>query len=246
MNVANEINDIIQEAKELTIELSRNTRNELLTNDFVTATEKAIDGAAKYIIKAMPVPDAVKDVLIDIKDSLKTRNLKDILNTAVKSTVREGLEMLGVSEKTLESLQEIKEAATKGGLVTAVKNGLQIVANNFLKNNIVGDYVYTFFGKLEAYVMNRDFMKKIEQIITKLEKKKEEFSKNCEEWYKAYRKLDISKMNEISEKLNENTYITSRYEECLKENKLIQNMTAMVNSTKQALSYNQQNLCEVL
>ena len=182
MDVASEINNIIEQTKELKLELSKDNRSELLTNDFITATIKAVDNASKYIIKAMPVPDAVKDVLMDVKDSLKTKDLKEVLTTAVRSTIREGMEIMGLPKKTLESLQEIKDVCKKGGFVTSVKNSVQIVANNFLKNNIVGDYVYTFFDKLEAYILNRDFMKKVEQWLDKFENKKQNFHQKCEEW----------------------------------------------------------------
>lgn len=246
MDIANEIKNILEQTKELTVEVSQNNKEELLMNDFITATTKAVDSASRYIIKAMPVPEAIKDVLLDVKDSLKTRDLKEVLTTAVKSAIREGLEIMGISQKAFNSLQEIKEVCKKGGFVTAVKNGIQIVASSFLKNNIVGDYVYTFFDKLEAYVMNKDFMKKVEQTLSKFENKKEDFMKKCDEWYNAYREMDVQQMNRLSEKINKDIYVTSRYKDCLKENKLIQNMTAMINSTNKALSQEQQTLCQVL
>ncbi len=246
MDLSNEINEIIQNTKELAIDLTKDSKLESLKQDLTNAVEKTVDHAAKYVIKAMPVPDAVKDILIDIKDAIKTKDVKEVISTAVKSTVREGLEMLGLSKKSINSLSELKDIAKKGGLVTAIKNGIEVVESNYLKNNIVGDYVYKFFDKLKNYIMNNEFMKYLNNLIDKLEQKKNEFLSKCEEWYNAYKNKDLDKVNELSQKLNANEYVLSRYSDCVKENNVIQNITAMVNSKKDVLTVNQRRLCEVI
>jgi len=246
MELSNQINVIIENTKSLSLKLAEDSRLDLLSKDLSSATEKAVDGAAKYIIKAMPVPDAVKDVLLDVKESLKTKDLKTVITTAVNSSIREGLEIIGLSKESINSLSELKKIASRGGLVTAVKNGIEILASNYLKNNIVGDYVYDFFDKLKGYVQNKDFVNKLEIALKRLEDKKEDFLAQCEEWYNAYKNMDMTKINDISEKIGNNNYILERYQDCKKENSIIQNMTAMINNKKDILSVNQQRLCEVL
>ena len=56
--------------------------------------------------------------------------------------------------------------------------------------------------------------------------------KQCEEWYMAYKNMDFSKINSLSEELSENTEVLKRYVGCRRENSIIQNMTAMVNNKK--------------
>ncbi len=246
MDLSNEINEIIQNTKELTMSLGKDDRIATLKEDFAGAVEKTVDKAAKYVIKALPVPDAVKDVLMDIKDAMRTKDIKGVVVTAVKSSVREGLEILGLSNKSINSLSELKDIAKRGGLVTSIKNGIEIIETNYLKNNIVGDYVYKFFDKLKNYIMNNEFMRQLSKFIDKLEQKKNDFLNKCEEWYNAYKSKEFTKINDIAEKLNENKYVLSRYNDCIKENNVIQNITAMVNSKKDILTINQQRLCEVI
>jgi len=246
MDLSNEINEIIQNTKELAIDISKDNKMETLKQDLTDTVEKTVDHAAKYVIKAMPVTDAVKDVLIDIKEAIKTKDIKEVLSTAVKSTIREGLEMLGLSKKSINSLSELKDIAKKGGLVTSIKNGIEVVESNYLKNNIVGDYVYKFFDKLKSYIMNNEFMKYLNSLIDKLEQKKNQFLNKCEEWYNAYKNRDLDNLEELPQKLNGNKYVLSRYSDCIKENNVIQNITAMVNSKKDVLTANQQRLCEVI
>lgn len=246
MNLSEQINEIIESTKNLSLEIKEDNRMSILKNDLSTATEKAIDHAAKYIIKAMPVPDAIKDILIDVKDAIRTKDIKQIVNTVIKSTVREGLELIGLSDKSINSLSELKNVASKGGLITSLKNGIEIVERNYVKQNIVGDYVYDFFDKLKSYIMNKEFGKNLTGIIDKLEKKKDKFLQKCEEWYSAYKNMNLDKLNSLAHELDSNKYILSRYIECSKENSIIQNMTAMVNNKKEILSQNQQRLCQVI
>lgn len=246
MDISKELNEIIENAKNLSIEVESDSKMAVLNKDFSNVTEKTIDSASKYIIKAMPVPDAVKDILLDIKDALKTKDIKKIVGTVIKSSVREGMEIIGVSSRDINSIMELKNTAIKGGFITSLKDGIEIVAKNFLKNNIVGEYVYDFFEKLKGYIMNKEFSKSLNRIINRLQEKKENFLNKCEEWYNAYKSMNMDKINVLARELNSNKYILSRYSDCVKENKVIQNMTEMVNSKKELLTANQQRLCQVI
>ena len=246
MNLSNEINDVIQNAKSLSLNLKDDVRIDNLKQDLTNVTDNVIQKASRYIIKAMPVPDAVKDILLDVSDVLKTRNFNTIISTAIKSSIREGFEILGISTSSIKNLADLKNVATKGGFITCVKNGIEIVANNYLKNNIVANYVYKFFDNLRSFVQSKDFMDKINKMIKKLDDKKTEFLNKCEEWFCAYKNMDIKSINNISDALSNNNYVLNRYKECVKENSIIQNMTAMVNNSKKPLSECQQRLCEVI
>ena len=246
MELSNQINEIVNSTRELVVEINENTRMANLKNDLATAAEKAIDHAASYIIKAMPIPDAVKDILVDVKDSLKTKDLRQIVGTVVKSSVREGLEMIGLSSKSINSLSELRNIAKKGGFITALKNGIEIVAENYLKNNIVSDHVYTFFDKLKNYIMNNEFVKSLNGFIKKFEEKKNKFLKKCEQWFEEYKSGNLERLTDIAKELDSNKYVLERYADCIKENNVIQNMTAMIKNTNISLTENQKRLCQVV
>jgi len=246
MDISEQINEIIDNTKNLALELKENNRMIELRKDLCNATEKALDFASKYIIKAMPVPDAIKDILIDVKDAIKTRDLKQVVNTVIKSTLREGMEVIGLSKTNINTVMELKNIASKGGLVTALKNGIENVAEKYLKNNIVEDYVYDFFNKLKGYIMNKEFGRNLDNVICRLYHKKDKFLEKCEEWYTAYKNMNLDKINDVASELNKNKYVLARYTECIKENNIIQNMTAMINNKKEALTIEQQRLCQVI
>ncbi len=240
------IDEIIDKIKNSALELDLDQRLDVLKGDLQSVSEKAIDKSMNYIIKSIPMPDAIRDVVKDVKEAIKTRQLREVIGTAVNSSVREGLEISGVSKDNINSLKDMKKFALKGGLIILLKNGIEIVENKFLKNNIVGEYVYNFFAKLKNYILSNEFLKKINSMVDKLTNKKDEYLEKCEDWYEAYSKMDIVKMNKISEELDSNSYITVRYEDCKRENNIIQNMTKMVNAKKGELSLEQQKLCEAM
>lgn len=246
MILSKELSETIENIKKNTLELDGDKRIDILKEDLSDVAINALDKAANYVIKAMPIPDAMKDVLRDVKLAIKTKNLKEVINTAVNSSVREGLEILGVSKSTIKDLKDVTKLANKGGFITLLKNGVEIISNNYLKNNLVGDYVYKFFDKLKEYILSKDFSNKINSLIEKLTNKKADFLNKCEEWYKAYKKLDMLSINNIAEELAKDKYTINRHEECKRENSIIQNMTAMVNNKKELLSIEQQRLCEVI
>ena len=246
MDISEIMEDMICRSKNIDLDLSRDRKLDLLNGDLTNVIGKTIDKAANYVIKSMPVPDAIKDILLDVKEAIKTKDLKRILETTVKSTVREGLELLKVSSSNIKDLMDLKNIALKGGLITGIKNAIEIVANNYLKNNIVGKYVYSFFERLKEYVLSNKFKEKLNNRIDLIMNKKIDFMNKCEQWYNAYKKMDLNELNKISETLSSNKYVISRYEDCASENKIIQNMTEMINNKKTYLTQNQARLCEVI
>ena len=246
MVLSKDITETIENIKNNTLELDVDKRIGTLKEDLSAVAMNALDKAANYVIKAMPIPDAMKDILKDIKLAIKTKDLKGIITTVVNSSVREGLEILGVSKATIKNLKDVSNLANKGGFITLLKNGVDIVSKSFLKNNLVGDFVYKFFDELKQYVLSRNFMNKFNSLVEKLSNKKDEFLNKCEEWYKSYKIMDMPTMNRIAEELDKDKYVINRYEECKKENNVIQNMTEMVNNKKGILSVEQHRLCEVI
>lgn len=242
----NTIEEIITRAKENVRDIELDNSIVAMKNDLSKASETALDKAANYIIKAMPVPDAIKDILKDVKEAIKTKDLKNVVSTAVTSSIREGLEILGLSNESIKNVYKLKDVAMKGGLAQAFKNGIEIIANNYLKNNIVGKYVYNFFDKLKNFVLTNSFSEKINEFLRKLEQKKDKFFEKCNEWYNSYANMDLEKINSIAKNLNGKKEILSQYLECAKENQVIQNMTKMVNSKQEKLTTNQLQLCKTL
>ena len=191
------IDEMITNIKNNAMELDVDRRIDVLKSDLQSVSESALEKSMNYIIKSVPIPDAVRDVLKDVKDAIKTKQLKEIIGTAVNSSVREGLEISGLSKNNINTLKDVKNFALKGGLVILLKNGLEIVENKFLKNNIVSDYVYNFFAKLKNYILSNEFLKKINSMVDRLTNKKTEYLQKCEDWYDAYGKMDIEKMNHV-------------------------------------------------
>lgn len=223
-----------------------NLLNNMFTNSKAVSTFsdcvfKALDNAAGYVIKSMPLTDHVKDILLDVKNSFKSKELSEILGTAVKSSVREGLEILGLNNKNIQNIMDIKNVAKSGGLIPGIKNVVEIACNLFTKNNIVGNYVYKFFGALSKYIQSSDFLKKLGSVIERLLKKKDKFMDSVNGWYKAYTEDNQVELKYFADEIKSNKELIKKFDDCSKQSKIIENITKATKMDK--LSEEQLQLC---
>jgi len=167
MSVLDNLQDIVEQTKELTKELELDSGLKAIANELQTGVAKTVDKAANYVIKAMPIPDCAKDILIDVKDALKTKDIKEIFSTAVKSSIREGMEVLGFKTSTIKNVLNLSEAATKGGLAISLKNAIDLISEKFLKNNLAGNYISSFFEKLKEFIQSNKFVEKLKDIFAR-------------------------------------------------------------------------------
>lgn len=205
-----------------------------------------IDKGTDYILKAMPIQENVKDILIDVKKSFKTKDFSKIVQTAVTSSVREGLEILGTPINVIKDINKVKDIAFKGGLRQALIASIDIVSNKYLKGNILGDVVDKFLGETKNFINSKRFSIKIDEDIKKAIDKQEKFKVLCSEWYKAYDKMDLESLNVIAKEISikQKTNVISN--DIMKAAKIILNMTEFVNNKKDKLSLAQLDICKSL
>lgn len=238
-NVLNSIRDI---NKELELEKSLDGIKEQLCK-VLTGT---VDKMASYTIKSMPIPDGFKDVLYDVKEALKTKDFKEIVSAAVSSSVREGLEILGLNKSNIKGIEEVKEIALKGGVMYGIKAGIEIIAKKHLKNNIVGSYEYDFFNQLKDSPLSNTFLNKMNNSVEKISASKEDFLNKCKEFREAYEKFDMDKMIGVANELQYSLKGVKQDIECIRENKTIQNIVTLVSNRKEKLTESQLKLCNMM
>jgi len=140
----------------------------------------------------------------------------------------------------------LSEAATKGGLAISLKNAIDLISEKFLKNNLAGNYISSFFEKLKEFIQSNKFVEKLKDILSKGLEKKDKFLNKVKDWYNSYNNMDLEQMNRIATSLNRKKELINQYPECAKENGIIQNICKMVNSKNEKLSDIQLQLCGTL
>jgi hypothetical protein len=205
-----------------------------------------IDKGTDYILKAMPIQENIKDILIDVKKSFKTKDFVKIVQTAVTSSVREGLEILGTPINILKDINKIKDAAFKGGLRQALVAGIDIISNKYLKGNILGDTISKFMEDTKDFINSKRFTIKIDEDIRKVAMKQEKFKVLCSQWYKAYDKMDLTSLNDIAKEISLKQKTSVMSNDVMKAAKIILNMTEFVNNKKDKLSLTQLDVCKSL
>lgn len=246
MQMILENSDILNSVKEISKELELDKELDGMKSQLGKIVTNTIDKVATYTIKAMPIPDGFKDVLCDVKEAFKTKDFKEIITTVIDSSIREGLEILGLDKSSIKSLKEIKEIATKGGLIHGIKAGVEIVAKKYLKSNIVGNYIYDFFDKLKDSPFTNDFEHKMESSINKISEAKDEFLSKCNEFKEAYENLNIEKLTTLASEVQEAFKSVKLDKECIRKNKTIQNIFALVSNSNSKLTDAQLQLCNMM
>ncbi len=215
-------------------------------NEFTSVVENIVDKGANYVIRGMPINNHIKDILIDVKNSFKTKDFKEILKTAVNSSIREGLEVLSLPKTIIKDISKIKDIAINGGLSQGISAGLDIISKKFLGNSAYGVYIKDFFDKTKDFINSNEFIQKLTNGMKKCINKITDFKNTCKEWYKAYDKFDLNDINTIANVLNKKKNKVSFDNECQNQNNVIQNMTELINNKKDKLSKLQMQICNFI
>lgn len=232
------------------LNIEKLSKDELLIEankkNFEGIIDNVIDKGTDYIIKGMPINDSLKDILIDVKKAFKTKDFKQIIKTAVNSSIREGLEIVGSPVSVIKDVIKLKDVAMQGGLKQAITAGIDIIKNKYIKNNLLADVIIKFFDTSKQFINSNMFNIKIEDGLKKLNNKIKNFNNLCANWYNSYEKLDILNMNSITKKLKEIKKSGILDEDNRKENDIIQNMMSLINVKKEKLSQTQLQICQTL
>lgn len=205
-----------------------------------------VNTAADYIIKAMPVNEGVKNILLDVKKSFESRDFKNILKTVVGSSMEEGIKMLKMPRNVLRDISKITNVTIKGGLREGICAAIDIISNKYLKNNLFYNLIKDFINKTKGYIFSKSFKDKLEIKVEKLVKKADDFKEKCKEWYEYYDKLDFEKMNNLAQDLKREKRKVISDPECAKENNIIQNILKLANAKKDKLTNLQLQICNEL
>lgn len=228
----------------LSIEKSRYLENQ--KSEFQRILQNIIDKGADYVIKASPLNDHVKDILIDVKEALKTNDFKEIIKTTINSSLREGMEILNIPKDIIRDITKLKDVIKKGGLISNITNSLDIFTKNKFKGNLYCNYIDGFVNDLKAYINSRTFSERLDSNIYKLKLKDLEFLSLCKEWERLYEDFNISGINEIAKKIDKfgkNLFISH---DSIKNRDRIKNITELVNNKKSKLSQVELQICNSL
>ena len=211
--------------------------------EVVDIVNNILDKGANYVIKSMPINAHIREILLDVKKVIKEKEFLQILKVALSSSLKEGAEVLGISESNLKEIGQVVDTAFKGGFTSAINIGIDIVGNAKKYGNIFYNYIEEFFNNLKSFVQSLEFKKKIYSSIEKCLDKVDTFKELCNDWYDAYDNFNLKDIGEIAEKLKKLKNKVSFYSDCMNENSIIQNITELVSRRKQKLTKTQLDIC---
>lgn len=212
-------------------------------NEYSNTVAKVVDNSIGYIIKALPVNENIKQIALDVKDAFKTGDFKEIVKTAVKSSIKEGLEILNLPKNVISDISKISKIAFSGGLSSALSAGIDIISKKYLKNNIFSSVLFKITNEMKNYVFSKDFKIKIDNNINKLLEKNNKFNDLCQKWYESYEKFDLFNMNSLCKSIKNMQKHIVNDKDCKIQSDIIENMTNLINTKNSKLSPIQMQIC---
>lgn len=212
-------------------------------NEYSNTVAKVVDNSIGYIIKALPVNENIKQIALDVKDAFKTGDFKEIVKTAVKSSIKEGLEILNLPKNVISDITKISKIAFSGGLSSALSAGIDIISKKYLKNNIFSYVLFKITNEMKNYVFSKDFKIKIDNNINKLLEKNNKFNALCQKWYESYEKFDLFNMNSLCKSIKNMQKHIVNDKDCKVQSDIIENMTNLINTKNSKLSPIQMQIC---
>ena len=212
-------------------------------NEYSNTVAKVVDNSIGYIIKALPVNENIKQIALDVKDAFKTGDFKEIVKTAVKSSIKEGLEILNLPKNVISDITKISKIAFSGGLSSALSAGIDIISKKYLKNNIFSSVLFKITNEMKNYVVSKDFKIKIDNSINKLLEKNNKFNDLCQKWYESYEKFDLFNMNSLCKSIKNMQKHIVNDKDCKVQSDIIENMTNLINTKNSKLSPIQMQIC---
>ena len=212
-------------------------------NEYSNTVAKVVDNSIGYIIKALPVNENIKQIALDVKDAFKTGDFKEIVKTAVKSSIKEGLEILNLPKNVISDISKISKIAFRGGLSSALSAGIDIISKKYLKNNIFSSVLFKITNEMKNYVFSKDFKIKIDNSINKLLEKNNKFNDLCQKWYESYEKFDLFNMNSLCKSIKNMQKHIVNDKDCKVQSDIIENMTNLINTKNSKLSPIQMQIC---
>lgn len=220
-----------------------NFQEERNRNEYSNTVAKVVDNSIGYIIKALPVNENIKQIALDVKDAFKTGDFKEIVKTAVKSSIKEGLEILNLPKNVISDITKISKIAFRGGLSSALSAGIDIISKKYLKNNIFSSVLFKITNEMKNYVFSKDFKIKIDNNINKLLEKNNKFNDLCQKWYESYEKFDLFNMNSLCKSIKNMQKHIVNDKDCKVQSDIIENMTNLINTKNSKLSPIQMQIC---
>ena len=212
-------------------------------NEYSNTVAKVVDNSIGYIIKALPVNENIKQIALDVKDAFKTGDFKEIVKTAVKSSIKEGLEILNLPKNVISDITKISKISFSGGLSSALSAGIDIISKKYLKNNIFSSVLFKITNEMKNYVFSKDFKIKIDNNINKLLEKNNKFNDLCQKWYESYEKFDLLNMNSLCKSIKNMQKHIVNDKDCKVQSDIIENMTNLINTKNSKLSPIQMQIC---
>lgn len=226
--------------KNIEMDIFQNKENlvKILTN----IIKKGVD----YGTKALNFNESNQGIVQSVRELLKGKDLKKIVESSVNVSVQQGIENQKLDINELKQLGAFKELSLKGGLRFLLSAGVEVMFSKISKLNLFKPLIEKLVHNVKNFIMSNSFIQKLNTGIQKLIDKTKDFKAICQKWYDAYNEFDIAKLTQLASELETKKGKLAIDGDCMRQSNTIQNMTKLINNKKEKLSQLQLQICKNL
>ena len=216
------------------------------TNLFAKVVENVVEKGAIYVVKSLPIQENIKDILVDVTGALKTRSFSSIVQTAVTSSVREGMEILGAPISILKDVRKVTTVAKKGGLRDALCSAIDITLDKYIKNNLLSDIIDDYKSNIKGFINSKEFDRKLNMGVEKVALKQDEAKQVIQDWKLSYENFNIEDLKNNFDKLNSLSLFTNKDGSLTTDINFINNVMKFVKEKQGKLTPVQLDFCKTV
>lgn len=193
MQILENLNDLGNKLKEIDIgQLQQN----FLQTKIGKLTDLAVDEGLKYLM-----PDFIEDDVIEIKNTLFSKGLKDALEETVNKTIDLGKAAIGIFTGDFDNISQAEKAVKEGGIIDGISSAIDSVLKKLTDSEIISSSVSKLIKTGKKEILN-NVEKNIKNEFLNESKSLEKIEKYINNWNKYYSKKDLDGINKEYKKIN--------------------------------------------
>ena len=214
------------------IEIKNDLLNEKDQKNFLETTlGKTINTAIDIGIRAI-LPDFIDDQVINIKNNLLKKGLKEGISKTIDDTIEIGKSTIGIVTGNFENINQMQTAVKTGGIIDGISTLLDSVINKVQSKGLI-DYNIAKTIKDGKNIILNNVESNIEKTFTDQIKSSEYTNKYISNWKNYYEEKNFEGMDREYKKIKKELKNLIPIEKTINEARTIENIHTLIKNNGQ-------------
>lgn len=200
-------------------------------NFLETMLGKTINTAVDIGIRAL-LPDFIDDQIINVKNNLLDRGLKEGITKSVNDAIDLGKSAMGIVTGSFENINQMHTAVKTGGIIDSVSSLIDTVLDKVNKKGVIDKNVVKTIKHGKNVILN-NVESNIESSFSNQLKSAEYMNKYIDNWKEYYNKQDFLGMEKEYKKIQKELGNLVPLEQIINQARIIENLHMLIKNKEQ-------------